>query len=121
MKYPARPLSLVLLVLALAGCAQAPRPSAPGAEAPRTVGAAAEAGGLERALAQALERRSWSDLRIDTECRTEAGFRSARVFTSGVGIWNRERQLTLSREQVLALLQDFQAAGFPKMEETYGG
>lgn len=109
---------LVLLALAVGGCAQAPRPAAPGAEASPTAG---EAGGLERTLAQALERRSWSDLRIDTECRTEAGFRSARVFTSGAGIWNRERQLRLSREQVLALLQEFQAAGFPRMEETYGG
>lgn len=125
MKLPPHPPSLVLpalvLALVLDNCAQAPRPAAPGAEVPQTAGATTGAGGLERALAQALERRSWSDLRIDTECRTEAGFRSARVFNSGVGIWNRERQLTLSREQVLALLQDFQAAGFPRMEETYGG
>jgi hypothetical protein len=76
---------------------------------------------MDRALAQALERRAWNDLRLDTECRTDAGFRSARVFTSGVGIWNRERQLELSRKEVLALLERFQAAGFPRMEETYGG
>jgi hypothetical protein len=120
MEVPIRPLSIVLLALVLGNCSQAPRPSAPGVEASRTVGATPEGGGLERALSQALERRSWSDLRIDTECRTDAGYHSARVFTSGVGIWNRERQLTLSRKEVLALLGQFQAAGFPRMRETYG-
>jgi hypothetical protein len=116
-----RPLSLLLLAALLGSCAQAPRPSAPGAEASRTAEVMTEGGGLERALALALERRSWNDLRLDTECRTDAGYRSTRVFTSGAGIWNRERQLKLSRKEVLALLGQLQAAGFPRMEETYGG
>lgn len=115
----ARPLSILLLFLALGGCAQAPRPAAPGAEA---VGEAQAAGsqGLEQALGQALASRSWTGLRIDAECRTEAGYRTVRLFDSGVGAWNRERQLKLSRDQVLALLQDFQSAGFSRMRETYG-
>jgi hypothetical protein len=116
-----RSLSILLLALVLGSCAQAPRPSAPGAEVSRTAEATAGEGELGQALVQALERRSWNDLRIDTECRTDAGFRSARVFGSGVGIWNRERQLKLSHKEILELLGRFQAAGFPRMEETYGG
>jgi hypothetical protein len=117
-----RPLSILLLFLALWGCAQAHHPAASGAEAAAQTGEAKATGGqgLERALGQALASRSWTGLRIDAECRTEAGYRSARLFDSGVGAWNRERQFKLSREQVLALLQEFQAAGFPRMLETYG-
>lgn len=117
----ARPLPLLLLFLALWGCAQAPRPAASGAEAAAQAGDTKAGGqGLERALGQALASRSWSGLRIDAECHTEAGYRSARLFDSGVGAWNRERQFKLSREEVLALFKEFQAAGFPRMRETYG-
>lgn len=117
----ARPLPILLLFLAFWSCARAPRPAAPGAEAPAGAGGAKAGGqGLERALGQALASRSWTGLRIDTECRTEAGYRTARLFDSGVGAWNRERQFKLSREQVLALLEEFQTAGFPRMRETYG-
>ena len=99
-----------VLGLALAACVPSPPPS---------VGADATAA-LERALGDALKRQAWSDLRIDTECRTEDGLRSATVFGSGVGVWNRERQITLPREEVVALLQELAASRFPRMRETYG-
>jgi hypothetical protein len=108
----------VFLMFALAGCAEAPRPAA-GA---RSTGAAAAAVGnvtdLERALDAALARQGWDDLRIDTECRTDAGLRSATVFGSGVGIWNRERQFVLPRARVLALLRELKAAGFTRLPQT---
>lgn len=118
----ARPLPLLLSFLVLSSCARAPRPAAPGAEGAAHTGEVKTAAGqgLERALGQALATRSWTGLRIDAECRTGAGYRSARLFDSGVGAWNRERQFRLSREEVLALLQEFQTAGFPRMRETYG-
>jgi hypothetical protein len=114
------PIAMVL-TLALSGCSGAPRPAA-GAESRAGATGKSEdgAGGLERALGEALNRRDWNDLRIDTECRTEEGLRSATVFGSGVGIWNRERQLVLPRESVLALLRELAASGFPRMPETYG-
>jgi hypothetical protein len=67
-----------------------------------------------------LKRQSWSDLRIDAECQTAGGLRSATVFNSGVGIWDRERQFMLPRERVLALLREFETARFARMRETYG-
>ena len=94
-----------LLLVALAGCAGTPRP----ADRP-----------LEQALDQAVGRGSWQDLRIDTECETPEGFRAATVYSSGVGVWNRERQLRLSHEELVALLREFQAARFPRLQETYG-
>jgi hypothetical protein len=109
------PWSCALLALALAGCAQAPRPATgAGAEATRAGRA------LERALDEALARQAWNDLRIDTECRTPDGFRSATVYSSGVGTWNGERQFTLPRQEMLSLLKEFQAARFARMPETYG-
>ncbi|HEX9941337.1 MAG TPA: hypothetical protein VGG03_04920, partial [Thermoanaerobaculia bacterium] len=80
----------------------------------------ATAKALERALRAALARQAWDDLRIDAECRTDEGFRYATVFGSGVGIWNRERQLTLPREGVLSLLREFEQVRFPRLRETYG-
>lgn len=105
-----------LLGLALAGCAGSPRS---GAGVAATDGGAAA---LERALDAAVARGTWSDLRLDTECRTEGedALRSAVVFGSGVGSWNRQRQLELSREKVLALLRELKASRFPRMRETYG-
>jgi hypothetical protein len=105
------------VALAFAGCAEAPRPAAGAAAAaqPASEGSGAD---LQRALDRALERRQWSDLRLDAECRTDAGFRSATIFGSGVGIWNRERQLVLPRARVLALLREIQAAGFTRLPES---
>ncbi|HEV8580937.1 MAG TPA: hypothetical protein VGX68_17865 [Thermoanaerobaculia bacterium] len=108
-------LLFVFLALAVTSCAEAPRPAAAAASP-----AGDESAAFERALGQALKRQAWSDLRIDTECRTEDGYRSATVFGSGVGVWNRERQAVLPRDRVLSLLRELAAAGFPRMPETYG-
>jgi hypothetical protein len=75
---------------------------------------------MERALGDVVKRRTWTDLRLDTECRTEEGLRSATVYGSGMGVWNRAQQLTMKRQDVLALLREIAAAGFPRMRETYG-
>ena len=109
-------LPAALLGLALPGCAEPPRRPVEPAAGAQASGAAP----LERALDHALQRQTWTDLRIDAECRREDELRSAVVFGSGVGIWNRERQLVLPREKVVSLLRDFKAAGFPRLHETYG-
>jgi hypothetical protein len=112
---------MTAMALALSACAEAPRPSTGAAPASAAAPAATEgAAALERALREALARRAWSDLRIDTECQTDAGLRSATVFNSGVGIWNGERQFTLPRERVLDLLREFEAVRFAGLRDTYG-
>jgi len=109
---PARGRRLVspalLGALALAGCAGNAHPSKPAGPA------------LESDLQQALQRQTWNDLRLDAECRTVDGWRSATIFGSGVGIWNGERQLVLPREGVLSLLRELAASRFAAMRETYG-
>jgi hypothetical protein len=114
-------LGAVALLLGGTGCSPAPRPvtgAHPSAAA--EPGEAPAFNALERTLREALARRAWSDLRLDADCRTPAGYRYATLFTSGVGIWNRERQLTLSREAVLSLLRELAASHFPRLRETYG-
>lgn len=77
---------------------------------------------MTRALDAALERRSWEDLRIESECQDDTSrLHSAVLFGSGVGIWNHERQLTVSRERLLDLLGELRRAGFGAMPETHGG
>ena len=75
---------------------------------------------MERALGAAVQRQTWNDLRLDTECRTEEGLRSATIYGSGVGVWDRAQQLAMTRQEVLALLRELAAAGFPHLRETYG-
>ncbi len=75
---------------------------------------------MERVLGGAVKRQTWTDLRLDTECRTEEGLRSATIYGSGAGVWNRAQQLAMTRQDVLALLRAIEAAGFPRMPETYG-
>jgi hypothetical protein len=117
---------VVLLLLALLpGCAgTAPRPGTPaspgGSPAPARPGEAS-ATPLDRALRAALAENRWGDLRIDAECRRPDGsYPSATVFASGVGIWNRERQLVLSRAAVRGLLEAFEANGFTALAENGG-
>ncbi|HEX7185596.1 MAG TPA: hypothetical protein VF756_27475 [Thermoanaerobaculia bacterium] len=110
----------LLLALCLAACSSAgPRPAGvagPGADA----GAAEPAGSLAQALDRAAQG-DWQDLRIDAECRTDDGLRSATVLGSGVAIWNRQRQITLGRERIAALLESFRRNGFAGLRESYGG
>jgi hypothetical protein len=111
-------LALSLVSLTLAACGAHSRPAtvaAPG----RAAAAATDPVG--RALDRALAQGRWRDLRIEVECRGDAGLRSATVFASGVAIWDRRRQATLPREGVLALLGAFRRHGFSALEERYGG
>lgn len=61
------------------------------------------------------------EVRIDTECQRDGALVAATVFGSGVGIWNRERQLTLPAARVAGLLEAFRREGFDGLAESYGG
>jgi hypothetical protein len=120
-KKTSRPVAALFLLAALTACSGAP---APGTSARPEAGGepAAVSDPVSRALDTALERRSWEELRLESECRDDAGhLRSVTLFGSGVGIWNRERQFPLSRERLLGLLEAVRAAGFGSMRETHGG
>lgn len=121
-------LAVPVLALAVCGAAPYPAPQAESAAAPEDATAA-----MEKALGDAVKRQTWKDLRIDTECRMEEAkekreregeeeeeLRSATIFASGAGIWDGKRQLVMKRSDVLSLLKELAAAGFPRMRETYG-
>lgn len=112
-----------MLSLSLMSCSSAPRPEAsakPGGDA--EAGAQATGTQLARALDAALARKSWDDLRLDSECRDDEGFfRSTKLFGSGVGIWNHERQISVPRERLLGLLEAVRRSGFSSMPESFGG
>lgn len=88
------------------------------------MGGSAGAGPAEevtRALEDASAGRiAWDDLRIEAECATDAGYRSAAVYGRGLGIWNRERQFTFTRQEILAMLKALRRAGFGRLPETFG-
>jgi len=118
----------VLSILAtLAACSVAPGPQAmtrsgvpddpsPPSEPKRP------ADPLTLALAAALERGEWRDLRIESECQDDtAQLRSVTLFGSGVGIWHRERQFTVAREPLLDLLRELSRIGFGALPESFGG
>jgi hypothetical protein len=107
--------------LALGGCASR-RPAAAGPATGSAASATEDAAGLQRALARAItDRAGWDALDLLVECRTDDRLTSARVFGSGIGIWNDERQFRLDPDQIGSLLRALQSAGFPEMEDTYGG
>ena len=112
------------LILALTACATTPSPS-PKSSArpgPEAVQASTSGDPVTRSLEAALERRSWEDLRIESECQDDTSrLRSAVLFGSGIGIWNHERQITVPRERLLDLLGELSQAGFGAMPETHGG
>lgn len=115
------PAPALFLFVALTACSGAP---APETSARPGGGGKPAAGGdpVSHALDTALERRSWEDLRIESECQDDTGrLRSVTLFGSGVGIWNRERQFSLSRERLLGLLEKVRGAGFGSMREIHGG
>lgn len=61
-----------------------------------------------------------NDLRIESECRTDEGFRSLTLYGSGVGIWSGQTQFRLTPVQVTEILQAFRRARFVKLDDTYG-
>lgn len=106
------PIVFLSLALALSACSSAPRPvPSPSADDP-----------VARALDASLERRGWDELKIESECLSDAGeLRFATLYGSGVGIWNRDRQFTVPRERLIGLLEDLDRAGFGSMREIHGG
>lgn len=72
---------------------------------------------VEGVLAEVPDR----ELRIEADCRTEAGFRSAVVYGHGVAIWNRQVQLWLSALDVERLIEAVRRHDFISMREQYGG
>jgi hypothetical protein len=122
--------SAFILALLLAAVADAsrpePPPAPPGQQGPASPPENPVPGGAKDSLAltQALDRalaEGWRDLHIETECMTEAGFRTVEVFASGVGISDRKTQFQLDRGEVRTLLLAFRETRFPDMRESYGG
>jgi hypothetical protein len=112
---------LLAAALALVGCASG-RPVAAGPAPGAAASATEDAAGLRRALARAITDRAGGDaLDLLVECRTDDRLTSARVFGSGIGVWDDERQFRLDPDQVGSLLRALQSADFPGMEDTYGG
>lgn len=114
-----------LPLLFLTACSGTPDPASPARPGSGGETAAAQAPAAEpfaRALDAALARGSWRELRIESECRDDAGdLRSAELFGTGVGIWNRERQFAVPRERLLGVLEAARRAGFGAMPESFGG
>jgi hypothetical protein len=102
------------LALLFAACAgHGPRIGAREGQAPQAR--------LAEALDEAVAGRAdWADLRIESECRSDEGFRSLALHGNGVGIWNQERQFGLTRDQVVDILRAFRRARFARLRETYG-
>ncbi len=123
MRKTTRPAAALALLLLLTACSGSPRP-----EASVRAGAGAEPSQdpavdpLSRTLDAALARGAWEDLRVDAECQDE-DFRlqAVKLFGTGVGIWNGERQFAVPRERLLGVLEALRRAGFGSMRESHGG
>jgi hypothetical protein len=73
-----------------------------------------------RALDRALDG-GWDELRIESGCRSDAGFVSVELFGNGVGIWNREAQFRIPEAGLRSLLVALREADFAGMRDSYGG
>ena len=110
------------LLFALTACSGAPVPETSNRPGGTVEPRPSDGAPITRALDAALASRSWQDLRIDSECQNEAGrLLSTRLFGSGVGMWNNERQFAVSRERLLDVLAALSRAGFGAMRDSYGG
>jgi hypothetical protein len=122
MKKTIRPAAVVALLFLLTACSGAPRPEAVRAGAGAEPSEDPAVDPLSRALDAALARGTWEDLRIDAECQDEHfRLQSVKLFGTGVGIWNGERQFAVSRERLLGALEALRRAGFGSMRESHGG
>jgi len=61
------------------------------------------------------------DLRLSTECHTDRGHQSLRVWGNGVAICNRRSQVLLSAEEIDRLLVAVLESGFPDLAPIQGG
>jgi len=78
---------------------------------------------LQAALERALEV-GWQDLRIDVSRRGDAGLELLEIFSSGVAIWDGERQIVLPEGALDKALGAFLSSGFaalPGLLERGGG
>ena len=76
-------------------------------------------------ITDALERRiagkaGLAHVRVDVFWSPRGKVTAARVFGDGVGVWQREAQLALSKSQVLEILRAIQKARFGSMPDRFG-
>lgn len=83
-------------------------------------GETADAEALERALIAAREDTA-TPFALDVACREETRHRSARIFSSGAGAWDRTVQVRIDDAVRNALIDDLLEAGFARFEPRYGG
>jgi len=105
-----------------AACAGRRPPARPALPSPAGSDAPPAAERLEDAFRAVLTGAQDRDgLRLETECRTAAGYQSVVLFGSGTGIWERKREFRLSRDQLDRLLRAFERHRFFTLAEVYGG
>ncbi len=119
----ARFLVLTVLMLFSWACGQqAEQASVPGSSAELPAPPASPPVSLQAALEQALEV-GWQDLRIDISRRGDAGLEFLEIFSSGVAIWDGERQIVLPEGALRQALGAFHKSGFaalPRLLERGG-
>jgi hypothetical protein len=76
-------------------------------------------------MAKALRRRSQGkakldDVRIDVYWSSGTHIDQGRVFGNGIGIWNRAVQFSMSRDEVLSILQLLNKENFVKFPDQFG-
>lgn len=64
---------------------------------------------------------TWEDIRVEASCLTETGPTFVEVFGQGVGVWKREKQFPVSKQQFREILEEFRDAGFVDWHDLYGG
>jgi hypothetical protein len=77
---------------------------------------------LQQALADVLAgKRTLDDVRIDVHWAGNVKGAAATVHGNGVGIWQRNKQFRLTKEQVLGLLKVLDEGKFLAMPDRFGG
>jgi hypothetical protein len=77
--------------------------------------------GLTPALAQRIRGKApLDDVKIDVFWSRGGRATTVRLFGNGVGIWKREKQIRLSRAQVLDVLKAIERARFGAMPDQFG-
>jgi len=75
---------------------------------------------IDQALEGVLTGGSRDGLIVFAECGDDGTLTETRIFGSGVGVWNRNRQFTLEPARVTRLLERFRKVGFSRFQELYG-
>jgi hypothetical protein len=127
---PAAALAVVLLGCAIgrrsaSGPGSAAQPAEPGTP-PHRGGAGEQAlsppaAAVRAALAAAIAEPQRRDhLKLAVECSRDDRMPSVEAFGSGVGIWERRRQFSLSPTEISSLLAALQKADFAGLQPSYG-